>query len=113
MNLMYSCRRVAELISQSLDEPLGLIDRLRLRLHLKRCSNCGHVEQQLSVMAVLSAQLFSSDLETRRYEAVRAYAGNNFSSNRLKRSNAEKRQKRMGTAFGRPLPGPRWPTHRT
>jgi Putative zinc-finger len=66
MNLMYSCRRVAELISQSLDEPLGLIDRLRLRMHLKRCSNCGQVERQLSGIKGLSAELFASDSETDR-----------------------------------------------
>jgi predicted anti-sigma-YlaC factor YlaD len=63
MNLMYSCRRVAELLSQNLDEPLGPIDRLRLRLHLSMCSNCSNVERQLIAVKALSTDLFSSGPE--------------------------------------------------
>jgi hypothetical protein len=63
MNLMYSCKRVAELLSQNLDEPLGPIDRLRLRMHLSMCSNCSNVERQLIAMKALSTGLFSSGLE--------------------------------------------------
>lgn len=62
MNWLHSCERVAELLSQSLDEPLGLLDRLRLRMHLSMCSNCRRVEQQLDSLHALSAELFSGDL---------------------------------------------------
>lgn len=62
MNWMHSCKRVAQLLSQSLDEPLGWVDRLRMRIHLSMCGNCRNVEQQLLVMKALSADLFSSDL---------------------------------------------------
>lgn len=61
MNLMYSCRKVAELVSQGMDEPLGPIDRLRLRLHLSMCANCRNVEEQMKRVHVLSGQLFTPD----------------------------------------------------
>ena len=58
MNWMYSCRRVAELLSQRLDEPLALGDRIRLRMHLSMCASCQNIEQQLDSLTVLSASLF-------------------------------------------------------
>jgi len=63
MNLSYSCKRVAELLSLSLDEPLGLFDRLRLRVHLSMCGNCSNVERQLLGVKALSADLFASGVE--------------------------------------------------
>jgi len=61
MKLMHSCKRVAELLSQSLDEPLGWIDRMRLRMHLSMCGNCRNVEQQILGMETLTRDLFSAD----------------------------------------------------
>jgi len=61
MNWMNSCKRVAELLSQSLDEPLGWFDALRMRIHLSMCGNCRNVEQQMLRVKALSADLFSSD----------------------------------------------------
>ncbi len=61
MNWLHSCKRVAELLSQGLDEPLGLLDRLRLRMHLSMCDNCRRVEQQLDSLHAMSAELFSGD----------------------------------------------------
>jgi hypothetical protein len=63
MKLMYSCQRVAELLSQRLDEPLGLVDRLRLRMHVSICSNCSNVDRQLLGLKALSADLLASSLE--------------------------------------------------
>ncbi len=60
MNWMHSCRKVAELLSQSLDEPLGPIDRLRMRIHLSMCSNCRNVEQQIKGIEAMAADLFSN-----------------------------------------------------
>ena len=59
MNWMHSCRRVAELLSQRLDEPLGAIDELKLRLHLSLCGNCRNVEKQLSGVRAAVADLLS------------------------------------------------------
>jgi hypothetical protein len=61
MNWMHSCERVAELLSQSLDEPLGWFDALRTRIHLSMCSNCRNVEQQMLGVKALSADSFSSN----------------------------------------------------
>ena len=65
MNWMHSCRRVAQLLSQRLDEPLGTIDELKLRLHLSLCGNCRNMEQQLSGIHAAAAGLLSGvpDLE--------------------------------------------------
>jgi len=59
MNWMHSCKRLAELLSQRLDEPLGAIDEMKLRLHLSLCGNCRNVEQQLSGVHAAAAELFS------------------------------------------------------
>jgi hypothetical protein len=53
MNWNYSCKKVSELVSQSLDEPLGVIDRMRLRMHLSMCGNCQNVERQLTSLHCL------------------------------------------------------------
>lgn len=61
MNWMHSCKKVAELLSQRLDEPLGLIDSLRLRVHLSMCDNCSKVDKQLGTVNALAADLFSGE----------------------------------------------------
>lgn len=63
MNLMYSCRRVAELLSQRLDEPLGLLDEMRLKLHLSMCGNCSHVADQISAVHAASTDLLATGFE--------------------------------------------------
>lgn len=61
MNLLYSCQKVAELVSQGMDEPLGRLDRFRLRMHISMCDNCRNVEQQMLRVRELSAHLFAPD----------------------------------------------------
>ncbi|HQR75873.1 MAG TPA: zf-HC2 domain-containing protein [Burkholderiaceae bacterium] len=63
MSLMYSCKRVAELLSQRLDEPLGLIDEMRLRLHLSMCRNCSNVAEQIEAVHAASAEMLSNGLD--------------------------------------------------
>ncbi len=63
MNWMYSCKRVAELLSQRLDEPLRLIDEVRLRLHLSMCGNCSNVAEQIDAVHTASNELFSTDFD--------------------------------------------------
>jgi len=58
MNWLHSCSRVEELLSQRLDEPLALGDRIRLHLHLSMCTSCRNIEQQLDSLTALSARLF-------------------------------------------------------
>ncbi|MDE2082652.1 MAG: zf-HC2 domain-containing protein [Burkholderiales bacterium] len=63
MNWMHSCRRAAELMSQRLDEPLGLLDSLRLRMHLSMCGDCHRVSTQLAGVEALTAELFAGAAE--------------------------------------------------
>jgi hypothetical protein len=42
-----SCKDVAELLSQRLDEPLELAEELLLTLHVSLCSNCAEVQRQM------------------------------------------------------------------
>jgi len=60
MNPMHSCKRVAELLSQSMDEPLGWYDTLRMRIHLSMCDNCRNVEEQVLGMQALLKELFTA-----------------------------------------------------
>jgi predicted anti-sigma-YlaC factor YlaD len=57
MNVLYSCQKVAELLSQAMDEPLTLTDRVRLQVHLTLCGNCRNVEEQLTMLRGLGASL--------------------------------------------------------
>lgn len=62
MKWLYSCKQVAQLLSQRLDEPLGAIDNLRLRFHLSMCNNCSNVDEQLRQVNALAAGLFAGGL---------------------------------------------------
>jgi predicted anti-sigma-YlaC factor YlaD len=61
MNWMYSCRRVAELVSQRLDGPLDVADRLLLQVHLAMCGNCRNVERQLVEINAIAERVLSGD----------------------------------------------------
>jgi len=60
MNLTHSCKRVAKLLSQCLDELLGQVDRWRLRAHLSMCSNCRNIAKQFAIMNTLSTEPLST-----------------------------------------------------
>lgn len=73
MNLMHSCKQVAQLLTRAYDEPLGIVDRLRLRLHLAMCDNCGNVARQLDGVKALSDDMFAGafDLDGEQSGAAR------------------------------------------
>lgn len=48
-----SCVKAAELMSQALDEPLGLVDQLRLKYHITICGNCRNVDDQFKQLSGL------------------------------------------------------------
>ena len=62
MSRLHSCREVARLLSQSLDEPLRISDRLQLRLHLFLCRNCRHVKSQFAEIQELSSKMLRDGL---------------------------------------------------
>lgn len=45
-----TCEVVTQKISQSMDEPLSLNDRVHVRLHLMGCDLCARYEKQLLAM---------------------------------------------------------------
>lgn len=47
---MISCKGVSRLVSESLDRPLTLRERFRLKLHLWRCGPCGNFAGQMRAM---------------------------------------------------------------
>lgn len=79
MNWMYSCKQVARLLSQRLDEPLGMFERIRLSVHLSMCDDCRHVAQQLNGVQVLSRDLFSEDLTADENLKPLGPSGNGYS----------------------------------
>jgi len=45
-----NCRQVSHLVSEAQDRRLGLLERWRLRLHLKVCEGCRHFQDQMQFM---------------------------------------------------------------
>jgi hypothetical protein len=45
--ILLSCWEVSHLVSQGLDRPLGLVERVRLRLHLAICEGCSNFNKQM------------------------------------------------------------------
>jgi hypothetical protein len=42
-----TCRQVSHLVSEACDRRLGLLERWRLRLHLKVCEGCRNFEHNM------------------------------------------------------------------
>ena len=47
---MLSCKESSRLLSQGEDRRLGLLERVKLRLHLRACDACNRFARQLAVM---------------------------------------------------------------
>ena len=47
---MISCRKATELISKSMDEPLGALEKLSLNIHLFVCECCDQFRKQLKLL---------------------------------------------------------------
>ena len=45
-----SCKEATRLMSQGQDRPLGLGERVKLRLHLAACTACSRFSRQMAVM---------------------------------------------------------------
>lgn len=54
---MITCKRATELVSQSLDTRLALLNRLSLWLHLLICKYCVSFKTQLAIIRVVVAKL--------------------------------------------------------
>ena len=47
---MLTCKETSVLLSQAQDRPLGLGERLRLKLHLLVCAGCTNFSRQLKLI---------------------------------------------------------------
>lgn len=56
-----ACQVVAELSSQALDEPLSLLDRLRLRVHLALCGDCRSAGAQIAQLGPFLRDLMNAE----------------------------------------------------
>ena len=54
---MLTCKQASQLISQSLDHPLSLSNRIQLRLHLLICDACSRFRKQLEQLSVALQRL--------------------------------------------------------
>jgi hypothetical protein len=45
-----NCRQVSHLVSEAQDRRLGLLERWRLRVHLKVCEGCRHFSDHMQFM---------------------------------------------------------------
>lgn len=58
---MISCREVSRLVSASLDRPLTLRERFRLKLHVWRCGPCGNFAGQMRLMRAAMRRLVGAE----------------------------------------------------
>lgn len=59
---MLSCRQASELMSQEMDRPLSLGERLGLRLHVLICSACDNYRRQMRVLRDACSRFGRGDL---------------------------------------------------
>jgi len=47
---MYSCKEVTQMVSESLDHKLPLVQRIGIRIHLMMCKFCSRYRKQLLIL---------------------------------------------------------------
>ena len=47
---MLTCKEASHLLSEHQERPLGIRERMRLRIHLWICVNCSRFERQLAML---------------------------------------------------------------
>lgn len=62
---MDKCKDVARMISDGMDRPLTLGERLRLRVHLAICKGCSNFERQMKALRDM-ARRFGEQSEERK-----------------------------------------------
>jgi predicted anti-sigma-YlaC factor YlaD len=54
---MLNCKQNTELLSQSLDRPITLKEKVAMRMHLLMCQGCRNFEKQLTFIRKASREL--------------------------------------------------------
>ncbi len=57
MKIMLTCKQASQIISQSLDNPLSLSDRMRLKFHLFICDACSRFSHQLRLLSIAAKRI--------------------------------------------------------
>lgn len=68
MRLMATCKEVHRLVSEGLDRDLSVIERLRMRLHLKICRACSNFSGQMALLRRAMRNLTIPDDSSRERE---------------------------------------------
>jgi hypothetical protein len=58
---MLTCKDASELLSQAQDRPLGLRERLVLKLHLLICHGCSNFSRQLDLIRATLRRIRDDD----------------------------------------------------
>lgn len=61
MLFMISCKDAGKLVSQQIDQPLRLREKLRLRAHLLMCGTCLNLYRKLNIIHRASQQYMRYD----------------------------------------------------
>jgi len=64
MKPLLSCKEVSQLVSQGLDRRLGLVERVRLRIHLAICDGCTNFSKQMLFLRKALSRLAEHDAKT-------------------------------------------------
>lgn len=48
--MIYTCKEVSRLVSEAQDRPLGLAERMRLRIHLAICDGCANFSRRVQFL---------------------------------------------------------------
>lgn len=54
---MLNCKQNSELLSQSLDRPVSLREKMAMRMHLMMCRGCRNFEKQLTFIRKAAREL--------------------------------------------------------
>lgn len=65
--MMMSCKQMTHLMSQRLDRPLKMTERLALRLHTMVCSDCRNFESNLAFLRRVSRHAVGERSETGQF----------------------------------------------
>ena len=55
--MMLTCKEASRLVSQGLDRRLGLLERIRVRVHLAICDSCTNFKKQMDFLRQAMARL--------------------------------------------------------
>jgi len=79
-----ACHYASRLASDSLDRPLTLWERLRLKLHLSVCNNCKNCDSNLKLMRQINELVRNNDYgHIRLSEQQRAHLHDALDNNKL------------------------------